>query len=180
MAWLDLIDRRDARRLSRDLQRSAGHTGKLARRHWGEFTREAGPYATRTRDIAQRHLGQFADSAGHIASRAAHELADYGLERSAALAQYGQQEGADLAREVARHYADRAQRFAVQQARQFGRNAQPYIEAGLAEGAILAQQAARRAKRMGKAVRNDPLPVIVGVAGIALLANLLLRRRDRD
>lgn len=175
MAWQDFIDRRDTRRLARNLRRSAGQTRGLAQQHFGEFAREAGPYASRTRDLAQRHLGQFADSAGRIASRAAHELADYGLERSAELTHYGQHEASDLAREAARHYADRAQRLA----RQWGRQAQPYIDGGLAEGAILAQQAARRAARMGRAVKADPLPTIIGVVGVALLASILLSRRSR-
>ena len=174
MAWQNFLDRRDARRLARNLQRSAGETRGLAQRHLGQFAHEAGPYAMRTRDLAQRHFGQFADSAGRIASRAAHELADYGLERSAELSHYGQQEAADLAREAARHYADRAQRFARQQ----WREAQPYIEHGLAEGAIFAQQAARRAARMGRAVKDDPVPAIVGVAALVLLVSLF-RGLDR-
>lgn len=179
MAWQDLIDRRDTKRLARNLRHSAGHTRGLAQQHFGEFAREAGPYASRTRDLAQRHFGQFADSAGRIANRAAHELADYGLERSAELTHYGQQEAADIAREVARHYAERAQRFARDQARNWRNQAQPLIEEGLAEGAILAQQAARRAARMGRAVKADPLPTIIGVVGIALLASLLFNRRER-
>ena len=175
MAWQDLIDRRDTRRLARNLRRSAGQTRGLAQQHLGEFAREAGPYASRTRDLAQRHFGQFADSAGRIASRAAHELADYGLERSAEFSHYGQQEAADLAREAARHYAERTQRFARQQ----WRDAQPYIEQGLAEGAVLAQRAGRRAAKMGRAVQADPLPAIVGVAALVLLVSLFRNARDR-
>ena len=175
MAWQDLIDRRDTRRLARNLRHSAAETRGLAQQHIRQFAREAGPYAGRTRDLAQRHFGQFADSAGRIASRAAHELADYGLERSAELSHYGQQEAADLAREAARHYAERAQRFA----RRRWDEAQPYIEQGLAEGAILAQQAGRRAARMGRAVKADPLPTIVGVAALVLLVSLLRNGRPR-
>jgi ElaB/YqjD/DUF883 family membrane-anchored ribosome-binding protein len=45
------------------------------------------------------------------------------------------------------------------------------------EGAVVAQTAARQAARASRAVRNDPVPAIVGVVGIALLASLLVSRR---
>jgi ElaB/YqjD/DUF883 family membrane-anchored ribosome-binding protein len=45
------------------------------------------------------------------------------------------------------------------------------------EGTAMAKLAAHQAGRASRAVRADPLPTIVGVVGIALLASLLLGRR---
>jgi ElaB/YqjD/DUF883 family membrane-anchored ribosome-binding protein len=45
------------------------------------------------------------------------------------------------------------------------------------EGKAVAKVAAHQAARASRAVRADPLPVIVGVVGVALLASLLLGRR---
>jgi hypothetical protein len=45
------------------------------------------------------------------------------------------------------------------------------------EGAMLAREAARRATRLGRAVRNDPVPYIVGAIGLALIASFAFRRR---
>ena len=45
------------------------------------------------------------------------------------------------------------------------------------EGTAVAKLAAHQARRASRAVRADPLPTIVGVVGIALLASLLLGRR---
>ena len=45
------------------------------------------------------------------------------------------------------------------------------------EGTAVAKAASHQAARAGRAVRADPLPTIVGVVGLALLASLLLGRR---
>ena len=45
------------------------------------------------------------------------------------------------------------------------------------EGTAVAKVAAHRAARASRAVRSDPLPTIVGVVGLALLASLVLSRR---
>ena len=45
------------------------------------------------------------------------------------------------------------------------------------EGRAVARIAAHQAARAGRAVRADPVPVIVGVVGIALLASLVMGRR---
>lgn len=45
------------------------------------------------------------------------------------------------------------------------------------EGKAVSQAAAHQAARAGRAVKADPLPTIVGVVGIALLASLVLGRR---
>ena len=111
--------------------------------------------AVQTRDLAQEHFAGFARDAGRIANRTAHQVADY-----------GRHEGADFARDTARHYAERAGELAGQVAN-YGRH----------EGAILAQAAATQALRVGRAAKADPVPVIVGAVGLALLASLLLGRR---
>jgi ElaB/YqjD/DUF883 family membrane-anchored ribosome-binding protein len=45
------------------------------------------------------------------------------------------------------------------------------------EGTAVAKVAAHQAARASRAVKADPLPVIVGAVGIALLASLVLGRR---
>lgn len=45
------------------------------------------------------------------------------------------------------------------------------------EGKAVAKVAAHQAARAGRAVKADPMPAIIGVVGLALLASLLLGRR---
>ena len=45
------------------------------------------------------------------------------------------------------------------------------------QGEIVARQLGRQAKKAGKAIKNDPVPAVVAVAGFALFLNLLLGRR---
>lgn len=45
------------------------------------------------------------------------------------------------------------------------------------EGSAVAKAAAKQAGRATRAAKADPLPVIVGAVGVALLASLLLGRR---
>ena len=45
------------------------------------------------------------------------------------------------------------------------------------EGSAVAKAAAHQAARAGRAAKADPLPVIVGAVGIALLASLVFGRR---
>ena len=174
MSWLERLNDRQTRRLGRQLQRNAVDAGHLA----------------------QTHVSQFARQAGGIAGRSAQQLADYGQRRAHQLADYSQNEGADYVREHARRYAARAGDVAGQLAR-YGRHkgsdlvrdrAQHYAhqasevagqlaDYGRHEGAILAQAAAVRALRAGRAIKADPLPVVVGAIGVVLLANLLFGRR---
>jgi hypothetical protein len=46
-------------------------------------------------------------------------------------------------------------------------------------GEMVARQLGRQAKKAGKAVKEDPVPAIVAVAGFALLLNLVLGRKRR-
>jgi ElaB/YqjD/DUF883 family membrane-anchored ribosome-binding protein len=45
------------------------------------------------------------------------------------------------------------------------------------EGTAVARAAAQHAVRASRAVKADPLPTIVGIVGLALLASLVLGRR---
>ncbi len=114
-------------------------------------------HAIDARDFAQDHVHDFAEQAGHAARDAAHQLVDY-----------GRGQGAELVRRRAEHYAHRAGEVAGQLA-EYGRN----------EGAVLAQAASVRARRAARAVRADPMPVIIGAVGAVLLASLLFGRRSR-
>ena len=45
------------------------------------------------------------------------------------------------------------------------------------QGEIAAKLLGRQAKKAGKAVRDDPVPAVVAVAGFALFLNLVLGRK---
>ncbi|RYE74418.1 MAG: hypothetical protein EOP19_27765 [Hyphomicrobiales bacterium] len=45
------------------------------------------------------------------------------------------------------------------------------------QGEVVARQLGRQAVKAGKAVREDPVPAIVAVAGFALFLNLILGRK---
>ena len=151
MAWLERLDDRNVRRLSRGLRQNAYAAGHLAQEHLQDFAREAGTLANRT-------MQQVSD--------------------------YGRHEGADLVRERALRYADVAQ----DRAHELGDRARRYAHVagdvagqladyGRRETEMLAGVANAQARRVGRAVKADPVPVIVGAIGIALVANLLFGRR---
>jgi hypothetical protein len=48
------------------------------------------------------------------------------------------------------------------------------------EGGALARYASRRALRAGRAVRDDPMPALIGAVGIALIATMIFSRRGRS
>lgn len=152
MAWPYHIDDRRTQRLLQELARQA----------------------IVARDIAQDRLGALSRESGHEARRAAHAAAGYGRDAAENATAYGRQvaddfvrtDGAELAREAARHYARRAGELAIQLA-DYGRH----------EGAVLARTAAARARRAGRAVRSDPMPLVIGAVGVVLLASLLLGHR---
>ena len=82
----------------------------------------------------------------------------------------GAMETRDLAEDHLSQFAKRARAIAeprLHDAAGFVRN----------EGVAVAKLAARRAGKATRAVRADPLPTIVGVVGVALLASLLFGRR---
>jgi hypothetical protein len=45
------------------------------------------------------------------------------------------------------------------------------------QGEIVAQQLGRKAGKLGRAVKDDPVPAVVAVAGFALFMRLILGRR---
>src|SRR3569623_2577289 len=128
---------------------------RLNDRQTRRLARDLRSHAIQTRDLAQDHLQEFSGQARDISRSAAHQVMDYGREQ-----------GADLVRRRAEQYAHRAGEVAGQIA-EYGRN----------EGAVLAHAAALQAVRAGRAVKADPMPVIVGTVGAVLLANLLFGRR---
>jgi hypothetical protein len=153
MAWLDHIEDRRTQRLMRDLRRQA----------------------IAARDAAQDQLAEIVRDAGGRTRHAANDLANYGRDKAQDAVAHGrraadfvQTDGAEHAREAARYYARRAGEIATQMA-DYGRR----------ESTVAAQAAAYHAARAGRAVRADPMPLIVGAVGLALLTSLVLgRRRD--
>jgi len=45
------------------------------------------------------------------------------------------------------------------------------------QGEVVARQLGKQAKKAGKAVKEDPVPAIVAIAGFALFLNLVLGRK---
>lgn len=72
---------------------------------------------------------------------------------------------------------DHLQQFAHDAGEVAGRATHELADYARAEGAVLASAATREAVRAGRAIKADPVPVIVGIVGAVLLANLLLGRR---
>lgn len=82
----------------------------------------------------------------------------------------GAMETRDLAEDHLTQFAQQARAIAeprLHEAAEFVRH----------EGSAVAKAAARQATRASRAVRADPLPTIVGVVGLALLASLVFGRR---
>jgi hypothetical protein len=128
---------------------------RLNDRQTRRLARDLRSHAIQTRDLAQDQLQEFSEQARDIARSAAHQVVDY-----------GRGQGGDLIRRRAGEYAHRA-----------GEVARQIAEYGRSEGAVLAQAAAVQAARAGRAVKADPMPVIVGTIGAVLLASLLFGRR---
>jgi ElaB/YqjD/DUF883 family membrane-anchored ribosome-binding protein len=82
----------------------------------------------------------------------------------------GALETRDLAQDHLTQFADQARAIAEPRLH----DAADYIRH---EGTAVARAAAHQAARASRAVKADPVPVIVGVVGVALLASLLFGRR---
>lgn len=54
---------------------------------------------------------------------------------------------------------------------------QQAVEFAREEGGMVAQAAAKQAARLGRAAKADPVPIVVGLVGAALLASLVFGRR---
>lgn len=115
--------------------------------------------AMETRDLAQDRLTEFTRQARAIAEPRLHDAVDFVRHEGRSAAQ---DRLTDLARQ-ARAIAEPR----LHEAADFVRH----------EGTAAAKIAAHQAVRASRAVKADPLPTIVGVVGLALLANLILGRR---
>ena len=85
-----------------------------------------------------------------------------------------------LAREAGRisellsRYSSRAQRDAGHYAHDAGRFAHDLADEAWKQGSVAAKVLGKQALRAGKAVRKDPMPAVVAVAGFACLLSLVL------
>jgi hypothetical protein len=82
----------------------------------------------------------------------------------------GALETRDLAQDHLTQFAQQARAIAQPRVH----NAVDYIRH---EGTVAAKAAAHQAGRASRAVKADPMPAIVGVVGLALLASLIFGRR---
>ena len=76
----------------------------------------------------------------------------------------------DRTQRAAENFAHHAGEFA-------GRATHQFADAAIDNGALIAAEARHQALRATRAIKADPLPVLIGAVGVALLANLLFARR---
>lgn len=69
------------------------------------------------------------------------------------------------------------QRMSAETGRQAGNTAAEVVGEALHQGEMLARGAGKQARQVGMAIRKDPLPAVVAVAGLLLLLNLALGRK---
>ena len=81
-----------------------------------------------------------------------------------------------LAREVGA-MSRTIQRMGAETGRDAGETAADLVGEALHQGEMLAREFGKQARHVGTAVRRDPVPVIVAVAGLVLLLNLVLDRK---
>ncbi|MEP7240488.1 MAG: hypothetical protein ABI697_06350 [Devosia sp.] len=160
MAWLDLIDRREARRLG----------DALARR------------ATSVTDDMGERSGRLAHDAGGIANSILQRALDYGRRELPVLAEHardavdsGRREFPVLARQ-ARQALEAGRREWPEVARQargaidYGRAQLPAIAE---QASLVARRAGASARRATRAARSRSFPVLVGAVGLLLFASLV-------
>jgi ElaB/YqjD/DUF883 family membrane-anchored ribosome-binding protein len=82
-----------------------------------------------------------------------------------------------LAREV-NAMSRTVQRMGAEIGAEAGGTASDLIGEALHHGEVLARDFRKQARHVSKAVRKDPLPAIVAVAGLALVLSLLLGRKE--
>jgi hypothetical protein len=154
MTWLERLDNRQLRRLGRSLQHEMAHA----------------------RDAAQDRLRHFADAAAPIAANGLDQATGYGRREGAAFARTAAAQAGHAARQIAELGQSEGVALARTAAVQAGRAARQVAEFGQNEGTVLARSAALEAKRAARAIRADPVPALVAVVGVALLARLLMSR----
>lgn len=82
-----------------------------------------------------------------------------------------------LAREVGA-MSRTVQKLSAETGREAGETAADLFGDALQQGEVLARKFRRQARHVGTAVRKDPVPTIVAVAGLALLLSLVLGRKQ--
>lgn len=82
-----------------------------------------------------------------------------------------------LAREV-NAMSRSVQRMSAEIGSEAGDTAAHLISGALHQGEVLARDIRKQARYVGSAVRKDPAPAIIAVAGLALLLTLLLGRKQ--
>lgn len=78
-----------------------------------------------------------------------------------------------LARDAG-HISDLLARFSADARRDAGHLAHDLADEAWQQGAVAAKALGQQALRVGKAVRRDPVPAVVAVAGLACLLSLIL------
>ena len=115
--------------------------------------------------LAEKEARRLGERAGSITSK---QLAS--LQRQ--VAELGAQLGHSShdARHAGQAFAHSARHLASDAASEFGHFARH-------EGAVVAREAARQALRAGRAVKADPMPTVVALIGVAMIARLLVPSR---
>lgn len=82
-----------------------------------------------------------------------------------------------LAREVGA-ISRTVQRMSAETGREAGETAADFVGEALQQGEMLARELGKQAQHVGTAVRRDPVPAIVAVAGLVLLLSLAFGRKQ--
>lgn len=89
---------------------------------------------------------------------------------------------ASLSRDAA-HLSDALARYTTSTGHDLGRMAHDFADEALHQGAAAAQLIGKEARKVGRAVRKDPLPAVMAVTAIACVLSLVLsapsQRRGR-
>ncbi len=85
---------------------------------------------------------------------------------------------ASLARDAS-HLSDALSRYTNSARHDAGHFAHDLADGALHQGAVAARLLGKQAWRAGKAVRRDPVPAVVAVAGMACLLSLVLSSGSR-
>ena len=83
-----------------------------------------------------------------------------------------------LARDV-RHLSDALARYTDHTRQDIGNIAHDFADGALQQGAVAARVLGEQAWKAGKAVRKDPVPAVVAIAGLACLLSLVMTASTR-
>lgn len=115
--------------------------------------------------LSEKEARRLGERAGSITSKQLAALQRQVIELGAQLGHSGSD-----ARHAGQAFAHSARHFAGDAAHDFGHFARH-------EGAAVARVAAKQALRAGRAVKADPMPTVVALIGVALIARLLTPSR---